>query len=205
MTSPTGAVVGSDRLPSHNLIETLDKQAIAARLAEAFRAHFPDWSEQADCDPVRALVNISAYQHLLLRQRINDAAAACLLATASGTDLDLHGFGRNVIRKVLVAADPTANPPLEEVLESDDDYRLRIQRAPESWSVAGSEKAYVFFAKAVDGVRDAAVRSDEPSEVTITVTSDATNGVASPELLDAVAQALEDLRPIGDKLTVQSV
>ena len=92
-------------------------------------------------------------------------------------------------------------------MESDTDYRLRIQQAFEGLSTAGSTGAYQFHGRSADGrVADISVISPEPACVTISVLSRENNGVASEELLTIVRNALndEDVRPVADRVTVQS-
>jgi phage-related baseplate assembly protein len=92
-------------------------------------------------------------------------------------------------------------------MESDTDYRLRVQQAFEGMSVAGSVGAYQFHGRSADGrVADISVTSPSPACVTISVLSRENNGVASDELLTVVRNALnaEDVRPVADRVTVQS-
>ena len=92
-------------------------------------------------------------------------------------------------------------------VESDTDYRLRIQQAFEGLSVAGSVGAYQYHGRSADGrVADISVTSPSPACVTISVLSRENNGVASEDLLAVVRNALngEDVRPVADRVTVQS-
>lgn len=92
-------------------------------------------------------------------------------------------------------------------MESDTDYRLRIQQAFEGLSVAGSVGAYQYHGRSADGrVADISVTSPSPACVTISVLSRENNGVASEDLLAVVRNALngEDVRPVADRVTVQS-
>ncbi|HIA0817613.1 TPA: baseplate J/gp47 family protein, partial [Salmonella enterica subsp. enterica] len=92
-------------------------------------------------------------------------------------------------------------------MELDADYRLRIQQAFEGLSVAGPVGAYQYHGRSADGrVGDISVISPSPACVTISVLSRENNGVASEELLAIVRNALnaEDVRPVADRVTVQS-
>lgn len=87
------------------------------------------------------------------------------------------------------------------------EYRLRIQQAFEGLSVAGSVGAYQYHGRSADGrVADISVTSPSPACVTISVLSRENNGVASEDLLAVVRNALngEDVRPVADRVTVQS-
>ncbi|EAU1176085.1 baseplate assembly protein, partial [Salmonella enterica] len=113
----------------------------------------------------------------------------------------------NVERLVVTPADDTTIPPTPAEMELDADYRLRIQQAFEGMSVAGSTGAYEFHGRSADGrVADISVISPSPACVTISVLSRENNGAASDELLSIVRNALnaEDVRPVADRVTVQS-
>ena len=65
-------------------------------------------------------------------------------------------------------------------MESDPDFRRRIQLAPEGFSVAGPEGAYIFHALSADpGVLDACATSPSPGEVVVTVLARAGDGTAA--------------------------
>jgi phage-related baseplate assembly protein len=109
----------------------------------------------------------------------------------------------------ITPANPNALPPVLAVIEDNDAYRLRIQEAPDGLSVAGPKASYEFHARSTDGrVKDASATSPAPASVTVTVTVLANNdtGIADAALLATVARALnaEDVRPLGDRLTVQA-
>ncbi|PET49459.1 baseplate assembly protein, partial [Bacillus sp. AFS001701] len=57
----------------------------------------------------------------------------------------------NVQRLVITPADDTTLPPTPAVMESDTDYRLRIQQAFEGLSTAGSTGSYQFHGRSADG------------------------------------------------------
>ncbi|GDH25426.1 phage baseplate assembly protein [Escherichia coli] len=153
------------------------------------------------------LLQENAYREVIWRQRVNESARAVMLAYAAGHDLDNLGANYNVERLVITPADETTLPPTPAVMESDTDYRLRIQQAFEGMSVAGSTGAYQFHGRSADGrVADISVISPEPACVTVSVLSRENNGAASGELLAVVRNALndEDVRPVADRVTVQS-
>ena len=140
---------------------------------------------------------------MLLRQRINDGAAACMLSHAVSTDLDNLAANNNTERLITIPATETT----DAVMESDTALRLRAQAAFEGLSVAGPTAAYEYFAKSVSGkVADAKATSPSPAVVVVSVLSTQGDGTASTELLNNVRNALnaEHIRPVGDRLTVQS-
>lgn len=85
-------------------------------------------------------------------------------------------------------------------VEADDHYRDRIYEAPESFSVAGPEGAYIFWAKAADpGIIDVAV--DSPSPGVVDIRPLMTGGaVPDQSVLDAVLAKCSDkrVRPLTD-------
>ncbi len=73
--------------------------------------------------------------------------------------------------------------------------------------MAGPVGAYEYHGRSADGrVADISVDSPTPACVTISVLSREGDGSASDDLLAAVEKALnaEDVRPVGDRATVQS-
>lgn len=199
-------------LPAPQVLETLDFETILAERKAAVLALLPESMQEAaakvlalESEPSTKLLQENSYHTLLLRNRINEAAKAIMLAFAVESDLDQIGANSNVKRLVLVEEDLDASPPVTEVLEDDEAYRLRIQEAPDALSVAGPRNAYEFHARSADGrVKDARAISPAPCEVVVAVLSTADDGVAPQELLDIVDAALsaEDTRPLGDLLTV---
>lgn len=195
------------RLPPPAVVEALDAEAILVELKATLSAAWPTWSADLESDPVNKLLEILAYREVLLRQRVNDASRAVLLATATGTDLDHLAALFHVARQVVTPGDPEAIPPVPPVYETDDRLRARVRLAMEGLSVAGPEGAYVFHALSADArVSDVAVTSPSPGEVVVTVLSAEGDGVPAADLLAAVETALtdEDVRPLTDAVTIQA-
>lgn len=158
-----------------------------------------------ESDPAMKILEVAAYRELLWRQRGNDAVRAVMPAYAGGADLDNLAATFGVSRLTITAADPTTNTPA--VMESDDDFRRRLVLAPEGYSVAGPEGAYVYLALTSDpDVMDASVASPDAGEVLITLLSRTGNGTASAALIAAAQAFLSDgtRRPLTDFVTVQS-
>ena len=158
-------------------------------------------------EPLRKLIELFTYITLLLRARINDAARATMLATATGADLDNLAALLGVARLVLDAGDPSATPPIAATMEADDALRQRAQLALEGYTTAGSVGAYEFHARSADGrVSDVSVISPSPGDVLVTVLSTEGDGTASPELTDIVSQAVnaEEVRPLCDSVSVSA-
>ncbi|MBS0969007.1 baseplate assembly protein [Nissabacter archeti] len=208
------ATIDLSLLPAPDVVEPLDYETLFEARKTALISLFPVEQQEAvartlslESEPLVKLVQENVYRELILRQRVNDAARAVMVAYANGSDLDQLAAYTNVQRLVLEPADPTAVPPKTAVMESDSDFRLRIPQAFEGLSVAGPSGAYEYHARSADGrVADASAISPAPAEVTVTVLSREADGHAGDELLAIVREALndEDVRPVADRVTVQS-
>lgn len=208
------ATVDLSLLPVPDVVEELDYETILAERIATLISLYPEDQQEAvartlalESEPVVKLLQENAYREVIWRQRVNEAARAVMLAYAIDSDLDNIGANFNVERLVVTPADDTTIPPAPAEMELDADYRLRIQQAFEGMSVAGSTGAYEFHGRSADGrVADISVISQSPACVTISVLSRENNGAASDELLSIVRNALnaEDVRPVADRVTVQS-
>lgn len=208
------AVIDLSRLPAPHIINVPDFEALLAERKSAFVALHPPEEQEAvlrtlslESEPVTKLLQESTYREILLRQRINEAAQAVMVAYAIGSDLDQLAANYNVERLTVTPADNEAVPPVEAEMESDDNLRLRVPAAFEGLSVAGPTAAYEFHARSADGrVADASAISPAPAEVVLTVLSREGDGTAAADLLAVVEKALnsEKVRPVADRLTVRS-
>ena len=201
-------------LPAPFAVEALDYETLLAERKATLIALYPPEQRAAlartlalESEPLVKLLQENTYRELLLRQRINEAAQACMVAYANGSDLDQLGANHGIARLTITPANPDAIPPLAAVMELDADFRVRIPQAFEGLSVAGPTGAYEYHARSADGrVADASAISPSPACVTVTVLARAGNGVADAALLAAVDAVLndEDVRPVADRVTVQS-
>ncbi|MBN5219833.1 baseplate assembly protein [Serratia marcescens] len=208
------ATINLSQLPAPNVVEPLDYETLFAERKATLISLYPADQQEAvartlalESEPIVKLLQENAYREVLLRQRVNDAAKAVMLAHATGEDLDQLGANFNTPRLVIAPADESAIPPTPAVMEADEDYRLRLQDAFEGMSTAGSAGSYRFHARSADGrVADVTAISPSPANVTVTVLSRDGDGTASPELLQVVRDALndEDVRPVADRVIVQS-
>lgn len=207
------AVIDLSQLPAPDVVEVPDFEMLLAERKEAFIALYQADEQDAvrrtlalESEPIVKQLQENTYREVLLRQRINEAAQAVMVAYALGSDLDQLAAAYNVQRLTVTAADPEAVPPVAAEMESDDDLRLRIPAAFEGLSVAGPAAAYEFHARSADGrVADVSATSPTPAEVLITVLSREDDGSASADLLTNVETALNDesVRPVADRVTVQ--
>jgi phage-related baseplate assembly protein len=204
MADATFTAVDLSRLPAPDVIDPLDFETIYADAVAYMKTLMPDF-ESRDSDPASKLLQTFAYFAQLLRQRVNDAARAVMPAYAVGADLDNIAALFGIARFEITPADAVLGIPA--VMESDADFRRRMVLAPEGYSVAGPEGAYIFHALSADAdVLDASATSPSPGEVLVSVLARTAPGTASPDLLEAVAAYVSDetRRPLTDFVTVQS-
>lgn len=198
-------------LPVPDVVEQIDFEDILTAILADFIARMAaagiEYTALIESDPLYKLAEAAAYREVLMRQRANESAQAVMLSRAIGGDLDQLGANFNVQRLVITPADPTTVPPTAAVMESDADFRARIQLSFEGYTTAGSEGSYKFHALSADGdVKDAAPVSPSPGVVSVYVLSRTGNGAASPALVQKVNAALsaEDVRPLTDNVNVAS-
>lgn len=205
MLSPSvsSTPVDLSRLPSPEVIETIAYEVILAELLADLVSRDPSFTALVPSDPAMRILEVCAYRIMLERQRGNDQARGVMVAYAVGGTLDQLGALVGTTR--LQLSPPTDQAPA--VMEADDDFRRRIVLAPDGFSVAGPEAAYVYHAlSAHPDVLDATAISPEPGVVLVTVQSRTGDGEAAPDVLAAVAAALnaDSVRPLTDNVTVQS-
>ena len=193
-------------LPAPNVVEPLDFEEVFAAMLAELQAKDAQFTALVESDPAYKVLEVCAFREVTLRQRVNDAAKAVMVAYATGTDLDNLAALVPVERKIEVAGDPDAVPPTEDEMESDADFRARVQLAPEGFSVAGPDGAYIYHALSVPGVASAAVESPSPGEVVAYVLANSGDGTPDADLLAAVAAVLSraDMRPLTDHVSVEA-
>lgn len=195
-------------LPVPKLVEPLDFEGIYQQMTSELATLDPALANIADSNPLAKLLQVCAYRELGIRQRVNVAAEAVLLTTATGSDLDnlVAKEPYNVERLLISPGDAAAIPPVPPVFETDANLRRRAQLAPRRYSTAGPEAAYRFWAlTAHPDVADATIASPAPCEVVVTVLSRIDDGTPSAAMLAAVTRLLLDdaVRPLTDQVTVQ--
>jgi phage-related baseplate assembly protein len=195
-------------IPAPDVVETLDFSAILAAMVADLQARDPAFTALVESDPAWKILEVAAYRELLLRQRINDASRAVMLAFATGADLEHLGALFGVTRKTLIAGNPSAIPPVEAVMEADADLRYRITLALEGLSTAGPEGAYLYHALKSEAVKHASVTGPpilSPGQVLVTLLGTTGSGAVTSTVISEVAAILndEDVRPLTDQVTVQ--
>lgn len=201
---PGYTAVDLSRLPAPRIIEALSFEQIFAEMLADLQQRDPAFTALVESDPAYKILQVAAYRELIVRQRVNDAARAVMLAYAEKTDLDHLGALLGVTRLQLDPGDPSNSIP--STMEGDADFRRRITLAPEGYSVAGPEGAYIFHAlSAAPGVLDASATSPSPGEVVVTVLARVGDGTPDAALLATVAAAVsaDNTCPMTDHVTVQ--
>jgi len=201
--------VDLSRIPVPDAIEVLAFETILSEITDYVTARVPDLADDfaRESSMVSVVAQVLAYRELLVRQRVNDGVRACMLPSAQGADLDNLAALFGVTRLVLDPGDAAAIPPVPAILETDTNFRARVQLAPESWTSAGSIGAYTFHALSADAdVKDVAVSNLDPGEVTVSVLSRTGRGTPTDALVQTVTNALsaEDVRPLCDTVFVES-
>nr|WP_300306905.1 baseplate J/gp47 family protein [Halomonas sp.] len=218
-------------LPVPAVVENIDYEVILAEMLDDLTHRYPVFDVPAESDPAYKILEVAAYREMLVRQRVNEAARAVMLAYSLDEDLDNLGALFNVKRLQIDPGDPNAIPPISPTYEENSDFRRRILLSLQGLSTAGPEGAYIFHALSADGgVLDASVDAPrftlvEQTATTITLQVDYDAGLAAPRpgdvvisvlaregdgtpdqpLLDAVDSRLsaEDVRPLTDRVNVQ--
>lgn len=208
----TGSIVDLSLLPIPKVIEEVNFEVIYRSWLSDLQLFDPELyatvMAAGESEPCARLLLVAAYREMVLRQRINEAATANMLAYANDTDLDnlVAREPYNISRLEIAPGNPEAIPPIDPVMESDDELRRRAQLAPSKFSTAGPEDAYVFHALSADGqVLDASAISPSPGQVVVTILSRQGNGAPSEALLDKVRAYFNALpvRPFTDELIIQ--
>lgn len=215
-------------LPPPDVVEVLDFETILAarkaRLVSLYPAEQRDAIAAAlelESEPMVKLLEEAAYDELILRSRVNDAARNVMVAYATGADLDHLGADVDVPR---LAG------------ETDARYRLRVQQGYSLLAAAGPANAYRAHALAASAqILDVGIDSPQDGRVVVAVLAYRTvaeaeatdddlaiasrlfNGVTPPagsvavlagadsDVLAAVRARLnaEDVRPLTDDVVVR--
>ncbi len=181
-------MIDFSKIPVPDIVEALDFEGVFADIVADFRTRFPDFDALVESDPAIKLIEAFAYREVLLRARINNAARACMIASATGADLDNIAANFGVMRK----------PD-----ENDSDLRKRTILAIEASATAGSRNAYIYHASSVEGTDDVSVTSPTPGLVHVHVLAKSSISDESA-LCGNVAAVLnaDTVRPLTDTVEV---
>lgn len=177
-------------LPTPAVIETLSFETIFGELQAEFQIRYPDYSALLASDPAIKLLEVAAYREVLLRNRINAAAKASLLAFATGSDLDHLATFYGVTR---LAG------------EDDEALRARTRQRIVGFANAGGAAHYRYWAlSSSPEVADVEVDSPEPGRVRISVLAKGDGDTVPLAILDAVKAVVlrDDIRVLTDTVDV---
>ncbi|MGR3485482.1 MAG: baseplate assembly protein [Paracoccaceae bacterium] len=193
------------RLPPPRVLTPVPLAQLQAELRALVVAMQPDLAERLE-DPNDFLVGIldvAAAWTAQTMARADDEARACMVAFASGSDLDHLAVLLGVERLVVDPGDAAAVPPVPPRLEDDEALRRRVLLAPEGFTTAGSAGMYLARALEADGrVRDASVTSPGPGLVDVHLLAHGGDGTADAATVGAVAAHLDAVRPMSDLVRV---
>ena len=165
--------------PHPQVVEELSYETIEQECYNDFVKRDPSYTALLESDPAIINLQTDAYREMLLRQRINEAAKANLLAYAMGSDLDQKAADYGVTRLSG---------------ESDDRLRYRCQLSLEGFSTAGPVGAYRYYALSSSvKVKSVDVASPSPGVVQVTVLSTEGSGIPQErECVSNVSATLEN-------------
>lgn len=164
-------------LPAPAVVDELSFDDIFQGKLATLLGMAPEFTALLESDPAIKLLEADAYDELVLRQRINDAARARLLAYAAGADLDQLAIFYGVTRLTG---------------ETDASLKVRVREAIMGRSAAGTAAQYRFAAlSASTQVADAAVDSPTGGIVRVSILGAAGNGTPDASLLSAVEAVVQ--------------
>jgi len=185
-------------LPPPQVINEIDFEARLVDFKAILQTAFDDAGiaynvSALETDPAIILVEVAAYQDILIRQRVNEAIRANLLPFAKGADLDILSQFYDVTRLFQ---------------ESDALLRKRVVLAIQGRSTGGTVERYKSIALAADArVADVAVYTiDKNPTVHVAIFASDNNGIADAPLLAAVDGSIQapDKRMVNDIIVVAS-
>ncbi|SIO94662.1 baseplate assembly protein [Vibrio spartinae] len=177
------------QLPAPEIVQQLDAVSVRTRMLNRY-AELQQVDSPKPGDPLYFAFSSMAEEVTRARQEFQDISLGNMVAFSTGNNLQQLGALR----------------PVEKYdSETDEQFRRRVQMAPEGFSTAGAEGAYLFHAlNADENVLDTSVDSPEEVIVNQYILSRNGNGAASDELCrtvyEYVSQAMK--RPLSDKYTV---
>jgi phage-related baseplate assembly protein len=190
------------RLPPPAVIEELDFEVMLARYRADVLAKNSKLAKALELEqsPTNIILEAEAYGEMLVRARVNAAARAVMLAFSTGSDLENLAAFFGVERGTL---------PDGVTREGDDSLRRRAQLAPEAFSTAGSEGAYIFQALTADlSIRDvSAVKVNKDGGVKVTVMNSGSDPVPTQQQILHVINRLNSkgIKPLTDVINVAPV
>ena len=195
-----GVLVGTDRLGQNAAMTTLkvtlsDARAVPTLISAGVRATAGD----------NVFFTVDKNYSIPAGAREVEVSATCTVAGATGNGY-LPGEINKLVDPIPFVAS-VVNVTLSEGgadTEDDEAYREAIREAPERFSSAGPDGAYIYFAKRASAlIVDVNVTSPSPGEVLITPLLE--NGILPEQkILDKVSAVCNDrrVRPLTDQVSV---
>lgn len=132
--------VDLSELPTPQIIETPDFEVILAEVKESMITAFPQTQQAAvrsamalESEPLTVIAQAFALRELLLRQRINEGAAACMLSHSTGDDLDNLAANMNTARLVITPPRTPRRPSWKATQPCGCVHSLRLMAS--AWPV----------------------------------------------------------------------
>lgn len=191
------------RLPAPQVPAPNDYEVTMAALLADLKARLPEFDLPLESDPAIKVLEVHAWRETVLLQAIADAVKSVLLPFAQGTMLDQLAAYHNLPRRIITPA--TDDTPA--VMESDDEFRARIQIAPETLPHAGITAAGYrarALALAAD-LKDVAANRRGEGRIDLVLLAREGDGEVSPETVALVAEEMdrEDVIQLTDVLSVR--
>ncbi len=197
-----GALVGVERLPASSAKTTVEVKLSAPRssvvtILQGTRIHAGD----------NVYFALNSDVIFLAGETVHEVGATCQQVGEVGNDYEVGELNKIVDPQPFLAT--ITNLTKSEGgadIESDEFYRDRIRQAPESFSNAGSEGAYIFHTKSVSSlITDVLVTSENPGEVDIYALLDG-GELPEAEMLNAIERHLreDNVRPLTDLVYVRA-
>ncbi|MBS9764346.1 hypothetical protein JR041_26630, partial [Pseudomonas mosselii] len=108
--------VDLSQLPEPAIIAEPDFEAILADTKAMMIASYPAEQREAvsaalelESEPLNVIAQTMSFREMLLRQRVNEGARACMLSHSAGTDLDNLAGNMNTKRLVITPATDTTD------------------------------------------------------------------------------------------------
>lgn len=196
-------------LPEPNIIENIDYVTEYTNIKNEFKALKPDYSGYQDSNVVMIVFQIFAALVVDILTKINAAVKSTLVLLASGTFLDYLATFWGETRELTIEADPTANPPIAEEYETDDELRAKILLAIESFVKGATFGYYEYYALKADPLVASAKAYKNGANnpyVYVAIESTNNNGVPSDSLLSTVSDYLnsDEIKSCNDIIRVES-
>jgi len=202
----SSVAVDLSRLPAPPVVASLSFETRLAAIVADFQARCTaagvDYDLIVESDPAMKLLEELAYRDMLSTAEINDAARSMMLAFAKGGDLDHLAAFFGVQRLVITPA--TDDAPA--VMERDEDLRIRVQIAPETFPAlgrtAGGYRGLVLAA--APSVKDVALVKRDGGRVDVILLGRDGAGDVPDAIVQAVYVALQpdDATQLTDIVTV---